>query len=390
MQASRPRWSPRTKLAVTLLLLAFVVFLLYRFRLAIKPFILAAILAYILSPFVHWFQERWKIRRWVATLLAYLILLVGVVVIPVVVLPPLAAQSANLNLDLQRFLSEIESLLGKHYIIAGQVIDFEALLKQVEVSIRTILEPLFQETLSFVIEAISSLVWIVFIVVVSFYLVKDAEALRQWLEDLAPPSYKEDFIHLRFEIGQIWSAFFRGQLVLALVVATIFTVVGLLLGLPFALAMGALAGLLEFLPSIGHGIWLIVASLLALFAGSTWLPIPNWVFMLGIIGLHLFFQQFDLNYLIPRIIGRRVHLPPLVVILGIVTGALLAGVMGIVLAAPTIASARVISRYIYALLFDREPFPTTVAPALPPPNPRWWRKLPAETEQPEPPSQGSL
>jgi predicted PurR-regulated permease PerM len=135
------------------------------------------------------------------------------------------------------------------------------------------------------------------------------------------------------------------------------------------------AGLLEFLPSIGHGIWLVTASLLALFAGSTWLPLPNWVFMLLVIGLHLVYQQFDLNYLIPRIIGRSVHLPPVVVILGIVSGAVIAGVLGILLAAPTIASARVLIHYIYANLFDMDPFPASVAPPLPPPNPQWWRKM---------------
>jgi hypothetical protein len=57
-----------------------------------------------------------------------------------------------------------------------------------------------------------------------------------------------------------------------------------------------------------------------------------------------------------------------------VTGALLAGVLGILLAAPTIASMRVLGRYIYANLFDQDPFPGTIASPLPPPNPRWWRK----------------
>jgi predicted PurR-regulated permease PerM len=95
--------------------------------------------------------------------------------------------------------------------------------------------------------------------------------------------------------------------------------------------------------------------------------------MLIVIGLHLIFEQFDLNYLIPRIIGRRVHLPPLVVILGIVAGAVLAGVLGILLAAPTIASARVLGRYVYANLFDLDPFPNTSTSPLPPPNPRWWQ-----------------
>ena len=112
------------------------------------------------------------------------------------------------------------------------------------------------------------------------------------------------------EINQIWGAFFRGQLLLSTIVATIFIFVGLIIGLPFAIVMGILAGILEFLPSIGHGIWLVIASLLAFFLGSTWIPVPNWAFMLIVIGLHLIFEQFDLNYLIPRIVGRSVHLPP--------------------------------------------------------------------------------
>jgi predicted PurR-regulated permease PerM len=117
-----------------------------------------------------------------------------------------------------------------------------------------------------------------------------------------------------------------------------------------------------------------MASILALFVGSTWLPVPNWVFWLIIIALHLIFQQFDLNYLLPRVIGRRVLLPPLVVILGIVVGAVVAGVLGIFLAAPTIASARVIGRYIYANLFDLDPFPDTGTELLPPPDAQWWRR----------------
>ncbi len=93
------------------------------------------------------------------------------------------------------------------------------------------------------------------------------------------------------------------------------------------------------------------------------------------VGLHVIFQQFDLNYLIPRIIGRRVHLHPLVVILGIVAGATAAGVLGIALAAPTIASARVLGRYIYARLFDLQPFPAQpVAEPLPPPDLQWWQR----------------
>jgi predicted PurR-regulated permease PerM len=374
MQTPRPPWPASTKLVIVLLLLGLGVFLTYRFRAVIIPFILAVILAYILLPMANWIERRLRVRRGLAILLAYLVLLVCLTAIPMLLIPPLAAQATELNLDIQRIWAEIETLLGNRYTIAGQTIDAQAALRQVSGSIRGLLEPIFAQSVHFAIEFVTSLVWVIFILVISFYLVKDVGALQRWIEELVHPAYREDFVRLRSEINQIWSAFFRGQLMLALIVATIFTLVGFAIGLPFALAMGVLAGLLEFMPSLGHGIWLTIAALLSLFLGSTWIPLPNWIFTLIVIGLHLFFQQFDLNYLIPRVIGRRLHLPPLVVILGIVGGALLAGVLGVVLAAPTVASARVVGRYLYMNLLDLQPLPAPVAEDLPPPNPRWWRK----------------
>jgi predicted PurR-regulated permease PerM len=298
------------------------------------------------------------------------VLLLGAGGILMVIIPLLANQVSGLNLDIQLFVRSINKFLGRRIYIAGQPFDLEAIFQQVVGA----MQPVYGRTLGFAVEVVTSVVWVIFIIVIAFYLIKDYQALRNWLENLVPPQYRADYVRLRGEIHIIWSAFFRGQLMLALVVASLFTVIGAVLGLPFSLAMGIFAGLLEFLPSVGHGIWLVTASLLALFVGSSWIPVANWVFMLVVIGLHLFYQQFDLNYLIPRIIGRSVHLPPLVVILGIVSGAILAGVLGIMLAAPTIASARVVGRYIYANLFDLEPFPALPDTALPPPNPRWWRK----------------
>ncbi len=375
MQETHPRWSMQAKLTISFLLIALAIFLLYRFRVILAPMIMALILAYVLSPLVNALQNRLGIRRAIATLITYLILLAVLVVLPLVIIPPLVTQITGLNLNIQRFLLEIENILGRRFILAGQMIDLDQLIQQAIGSLQGFMEPVFGQTLSLAVEVISSVVWVIFILVVVFYLIKDGPAVREWLEKITPPVYRNDYIRLRDEISSIWAAFFRGQLVLAVVVSVIFTVIGFILGLPFAFAMGVFAGLMEFLPSIGHGIWLLVASLIALFGGSTWLPLPNLAFMLIVIGLHLVYQQFDLNYLIPRIIGRSVHLPPLVVILGIVTGAVLAGVLGILLAAPTIASARVLGRYIFANLFDLEPFPVSEAPPASQPNLRWWRKL---------------
>lgn len=377
----RPRWPYPSKLVISLLLVALAIYLLRAFSIVIPPLIIAIIIAFILSPIANGIQRRLRIPRILAILLSYIIGILVVAAFPSIIIPWIASEFSNLNLDLQRILITIEDTLGRQYQIAGIKLDTTLLLDQLIAGLQGLIEPIVGQTLNLVVSVISSIVWLIFIIVVSFYLIKDAPQLSQWVQKHIPPLYLQDYEWLRNEINQIWSAFFRGQLMLALVVALIFTSLGYVLGLPFALAMGILAGLLEFLPSIGHGIWMTMAALLAYFIGSTWLPIPNWVFMLIIIGFHLFFQQFDLNYLIPRIIGSRLHLPPLVVILGIVSGAILAGVLGIPLAAPSIASARVIGGYIYANLFDLEWPPVSAAQPLPPPNPRWWKHPPAEEKK---------
>lgn len=372
MNDSHHRWLPRTKLTVSLLLLGLFTFLLTQFKIVIAPFILACILAYVISPVVNRLHNRTRLSRNFSTVLVYLILIAGLITIPAIAIPSIANQVDLLNLDIQLFLTEVANIFDHKYIIAGQIIDGAAVFDQAVGLIQEMLQPLFGETLGFAFDVIESLVWVIFILVVSFYLVKDGPSLKEWSEKLPPPGYRSDFIRLRDEINAIWGAFFRGQLLLGTVVAALFSIIGLIIGLPSPLVMGLFSGLMEFLPSVGHGIWLFTASMIALFAGSTWIQVPNWIFALIIVGLHLVFQQFDLNYLIPRIIGRQVHLPPLVVILGIVAGAAMAGVLGIALAAPTIASARVLGRYIFANLFDTEPFPVPSITPLPPPDPRWW------------------
>jgi predicted PurR-regulated permease PerM len=373
MNSTRPPWPYQTKLVVSLLVLGFLIYMLFRFSVVIAPIVLAIILAYIISPLATLFTNRLHLPKVLSILLAYIVLLFLVGLIPVLALPILITEIQETDLSLKTVLASAQGLLVSPIHVAGISIDLTRFVTQANDAIRGLSQAFVSQTLTLVVDVITSIVWVIFIFVFSFYLVKDSDKLRSWVEDRVPPVYRSDFIRLRDQINGIWSAFFRGQIVLATVVAIMFTVIGLVLGIPFAIGMGVLAGILEFLPSVGHGIWMVIAASLAFFIGSTWLPLPNWVFAMLIIGLHMVFQQFDLNYLIPRIIGRRVHLPPIVVILGIVSGAVLAGILGIPLAAPTIASARVIGRYIYSNIFDLEPFPAEEEPSTLAANPKWWR-----------------
>lgn len=351
----RPRWPTSTKVVVSVALLVLLVYLLDRFSAAVAPLILAGILAFVLKPLVDRAEERLRLPRGLATLLVYLVVIGILAVLPALVVPGLIDQFQRVNLDLLEVADQIETIVPRTVSLAGLEFDLSLAAQEAMRGMELLIEPIFGQSLIVVVEVITSFVWLIFILVVSFYLIKDSRALWEWIEKQPPPAYRADFLRLKAEIYGIWRDFLRGQLVLATVVGTLFTLIGLLLGLPFFLALGLLAGLMEFIPSIGHGIWIVIATLLTLVEGSTWLPFPNWLVAVILVGVHAVFTQVDLNYLIPRIIGRRVHLHPLVVILGIVAGATVAGVLGVVLAAPTIASARVLGRYVRAYLFDQEP-----------------------------------
>jgi len=374
---AQPRWSSQTKIIVALLILAVLIFLGYRFQTVLAPIILSIILAFVLVPLVNRIQQRLKFARGLAILPVYLLLMAILGLTLWLVIPLILRELKGFTVDLQQMVAQTKIFFEGEISIGGLIINGPDIYAQIISSIQGIATVLVGKTITAITKVAELVIWFVFILIVSFYFIKDNQAIIRWLEDLAPADYRPDVARIRSELNIIWSAFFRSQLLLSLLVAVIISTIGLLIGMPFALLMGIIAGLLEFMPSLGHAIWLILASSMALFLGSTWMPIPNWAFLLIVLACHIIFTQFDLNYLIPRLIGRSVKLPPVVVILGIVAGAALAGVMGVVLAAPTIASMRVLGRYIYARLADQDPFPEQHAyKTLPPPEPRIWKKVP--------------
>jgi predicted PurR-regulated permease PerM len=104
-------------------------------------------------------------------------------------------------------------------------------------------------------------------------------------------------------------------------------------------------------------IWGLTAIVVAVVAGSSYLLLPPTVFVIVVALTAVAFSQLDTNVLIPNIIGGQVKLHPVVVLVGVIIGLNVAGVLGVALAAPTIASLRVIGNYIYARVFNLNPFP---------------------------------
>jgi predicted PurR-regulated permease PerM/phosphoglycolate phosphatase-like HAD superfamily hydrolase len=350
-------WSRTTKRLVVVGLIIALLLAAYLFRALLPPVAIAMVLAYVLKPLVDLLERRAGLPRLLAVILVFLALLVLIVTIPVTSVPYVVDRVARINLDLQRLSDDLVAFLSQPIVILDVAFSLQDLVGDVRGALQDLLRPFATQTVSLLFNVASSLLWLLSIFVISFYLVKDADRFRDFLDRMAPPGQAEELGRLRDEIGLVWRAFFRGQVLLGVIIGLVVWVAMVAVGLPNAGLMGLVAGVLEVIPTLGPVLATIPALLIALFRGSIYLPLSNFWFAVLVVGIYAIIQQTENAYLVPRIMGRRLQLHAVVVFVGVLAGGLLAGAVGVLLAAPVIATLRVLLSYVYAKLLDLEPFP---------------------------------
>jgi predicted PurR-regulated permease PerM len=137
----------------------------------------------------------------------------------------------------------------------------------------------------------------------------------------------------------------------------------MILGVINALILGILAGILEVVPTIGPIIAMVPAVLIAFFQGSTNWAIDPTIFALIVILVYFAIQQLENHVVVPNVLGASVNLPPVLILAGTIVGASLAGVLGIFLAAPVIATARLFFQFVFRKLFEPLPEASTLQEA---------------------------
>ncbi|MCO6453237.1 MAG: AI-2E family transporter [Caldilineales bacterium] len=351
------RWSSTTKLVILAIVLLVGLWILLQFGQAIPPLLVAAILAYLLKPAVDWLIRQTGWSQGFATAAVIFLALGLLVLAPVLATPGIANIISNVRIDVDALQPLLDRISQETIHIGFIELDGADLSVRLMEGLQSLITPFASSALQIVSSVAASLVWIVFVVVVVFWLLKDSHKLRLWFLGYVPGSQRTEFASLSGEIGRIWDAFFRGELVLGVIVGTLVGVSMTILGLPSAFMLGLIAGIMEFIPTIGPPLAAIPAVLTALFIGSSWLHINPLVLAIIVIGVYLVIFQVEQIYLLPRIVGRRVRLHPGVVFVGTIVGAVQIGLLGVLIAAPVIATSRVLGDYIYRKLLDLDPFP---------------------------------
>ena len=198
---------------------------------------------------------------------------------------------------------------------------------------------------------------VLFIFLISIHISLRAHTFRNSVLSIVPDHFQPEIAILINHIVRVWNSFLRGQLTLMLIIGVCSWAGLSILGVPGALYLGIVAGLLELLPNLGPIIATIPAVIIALLEGSNYLPVTPPVLALFVILFYILLQQFENNLVVPKVLGDAVDLPALVVMTGVFVGAELAGLLGALLATPVIATGREIIRYIYLKILGEDPFP---------------------------------
>jgi predicted PurR-regulated permease PerM len=355
--STTPQWTPATKRIILIICLILIGLAIWQFSIVLAPMVVAVIIAYLLNPLVNWLTVSTRLkRRWAAPIIYIAFLLFILVLIPTIFVPVIIRQIRELDIDVQTIMVQLNIAKDYPIIIGGIRLDMNALVGPVTGSLDQIFSPLATWAANVAVEVAGGLIWAIFIFVIGFYLLLDANRFSAWVDSWIPSAYEEEFRLLRAELDGVWKAYFLGQVTLAIIVGLIIGISAAILGIRSAIVLGVIAAILELIPNWGYGVSGIIGVLFAFFQGSTWIPLPHWAFALLVAGFYFVMWQIDTNYLVPRIIGQRLRLPPAVIIVGIIAGASVGGALGLLLAAPIIATFRVLGGYLYRRLLDLEPY----------------------------------
>jgi predicted PurR-regulated permease PerM len=322
-----------------------------------KPLIIAGLIAYIMNPAVNAIKKRFKRLPHVLVVnLVYFSVLAITLAIPVTLFPVLLREVQNLVSDLRDLPALVRSFFNQPLILAGYTINIAPILPDFGETFNVFLNSIPRNLLS-ILESTSLYAgWFLIILVTIFYLLLDWNKVRRWLSLIPPRKYYWDGVHVYMQVKKVWSAYLRGTLALMFIVGVVFTVIYLAIGLPGALIIGILAGVLSLIPELGPFISAVVAASVALVEGSYFLPISNFWFAVLVVVIYIVLINLKGLWLRPRIMGRSVHLHEGLVFVAIMAAIIFQGILGALIVIPVLASAVVITRYLRRRIMGQSPF----------------------------------
>jgi predicted PurR-regulated permease PerM len=351
---------------VGLVIVGIIAFLFIRFTSLITPLLMVFILAYILHPvatmIAYWLRVSWKAAVNILYFII-LILLIGSLTLGGV---GLVAQVQSLIQQVQTIVANlpeyIQDLSGQVFQIGPFTLDMRTLdLNEISSQLLSYVQPLLGRTGNLVTAiaggAAEIFGWTFFVLIVSYFVMVESSGLQSDLIKVEVPGYNEDLRKLGSKLSTIWNSFLRGQIFIFAMSTVLYIFVLSAFGVRYAIGIAFLAGLAKFLPYIGPAITWVIMALVTYFQTPTPFGMEPFTYMLMVVITTTVIDWIIDNLVVPRIMAQTLRVHPAAVLVTALIAANLLGILGVVIAAPFLASVLLLGRYMMRKMLDLNPWP---------------------------------
>ena len=321
-----------------MLLFALALGFLYVARATLIAFLFAIFFAYLMSPLVNRLENLLR-SRVAAIAVIYIMLLVLVVIFFVVVGPKVTREGARLGQSLPALLTQLSS--GQIATQLGAEHGWNAKSTELAQSFlaghsEQITE--LAQRIGLRVADVAKQAWLFFVVpLLSIFFLKDGRSFSDFLLATIQSRPQREFLeNVLNDLNQMLAHFIRAQLTLAALTLVMYSAFLGIMGVPYALVLGTLGGVLEFIPVVGP-----LAAALVIVSVALLLSYQHWLILIIFLGIWRLLQDYVSS---PRIMGESMELHPLAAIFGVMAGGEVAGILGIYLSIPVMASLRIVLR----------------------------------------------
>ncbi len=380
-----PMWGANTKLVVGIAIVAITGILLGQLEPILTPLVLAIILSYLLSPVIESLSEHTFLSWQASTNIIFILLLILLLSSLTASGVAIVNQFESLVVIIEEFLNNLPTMVedfitngfsitvpffNYEFDVAEYVqnlnIDLLAISEQALSAVQPVLGQAGTILTKIATSAFSIISWGGFILVIAYLTLGEAKKGRNFLsKELEGLTY--DIARMSRELSAIWDAFLRGQVLVFFMSSITMFILMSILGVRYALGLAILSGFARFIPYVGQFMSGIVTAMVSFFlAEGNYLGLDPVPYMLLVVILAVLHDQVYDSLVIPQLIGHVLGVHPALVLIVALIAARWIGFLGLLLAAPVLASFQLVASYIARKMLDHDPWPDpeTVSPPL--------------------------
>jgi predicted PurR-regulated permease PerM len=385
-----PQWGSTAKLVASLTIVIVLGALLARFQSLIAPVLMAFVLAYLLHPVIGFLEKRLHFAWGLGVSLVYILIILILLTLITWGGVGLVGQIQNLIVTVQNYINGLPAFiagLSHKVVMLGpfrldfSTFDWSIIGQQILAYVQPALGNMAGLVGTLAGGAATTLGWTVFVIVVSYFFLLESGGLRHGILHFDIPGYTHDIQKIGRRLGRIWNAFLRGQVIIFFSKVITYTILMSILGVHYAFPIALIGGFAGFLPYVGAAINYIIIGLVTYFQGSNPYGFLPLTYTIVAIVVALLIDQVHDNLISPRLMGQTLRVHPAFVLIAALIAANLLGILGIVVAAPLLATLQLFGRYTLRKMLDEEPWPASEEslPPLPMARPiqklrAWWTK----------------